>query len=236
MDTPAACGTSRRLTGRIGRVLVGLALVSLPATAGGSRPDATTGGSPIPATTSQTSLSSSPGSGFQVVDNTIVDGSGQPFVVHGIGRPSLEWACSGQAVTGTAGIPATDFAMMAGDWKANSVRLPLNQNYWLSALGVTVAGQNRCLNYVKTVKQAVASAEAAGLAVILDLHWSDSGDAQSSNVGQKCMTDRNSLAFWRSVAQTFGSDLRVMFELYNEPHDVPWPIWRDGGSFTCTDG
>ncbi|MBV8526706.1 MAG: cellulase family glycosylhydrolase, partial [Candidatus Dormibacteraeota bacterium] len=78
--------------------------------------------------------------------------------------------------------------------------------------------------------------EAAGLTVILDLHWSDEGDLTSTSVGQKCMPDRNSVDFWKSVAAHYASDPRVMFELYNEPHDTPWSVWRNGGTFTCNDG
>jgi hypothetical protein len=99
-----------------------------------------------------------------------------------------------------------------------------------------VAPAERCPGYISTVRSVVASAEASGLVVILDLHWSDEGNPLSTVVGQKCMSDQGSLTFWASVATTFGADPRVMFELYNEPHDVPWSVWRDGGVFTCTDG
>src|SRR5262249_18364806 len=89
---------------------------------------------------------------------------------------------------------------------------------------------------VATVRQAVTDAEAAGLVVILDLHWSDAGNPLSTSVGQKCMADQDSIAFWRSAAATFGTDPSVMFGLYNEPHGAPWSIWRDGGTFMCTEG
>ncbi|MGZ5302250.1 MAG: cellulase family glycosylhydrolase [Actinomycetota bacterium] len=34
------------------------------------------------------------------------------------------------------------------------------------------------------------------------------------------------------MAETFGGDPAVLFDLYNEPHDVSWSCWRDG----CTVG
>jgi aryl-phospho-beta-D-glucosidase BglC (GH1 family) len=43
------------------------------------------------------------------------------------------------------------------------------------------------------------------------------------------MADMNSITFWSEVAATYKNDGRVMFELYNEPHDVPWNIWKSGG-------
>jgi len=45
------------------------------------------------------------------------------------------------------------------------------------------------------------------------------------------MPDGDSLVFWRSVAQRYANRPGVIFGLYNEPHDVSWGCWRDGG---CT--
>src|SRR6185436_9003146 len=58
---------------------------------------------------------------------------------------------------------------------------------------------------------------AAGLVVILDLHWSAAdGDGPS---GQRQMADADhGPRFWRSVAARFRDRRRVMFDLYNEPH------------------
>jgi hypothetical protein len=44
------------------------------------------------------------------------------------------------------------------------------------------------------------------------------------------MADVNSVQFWREVAARYANNSRILFELYNEPHDVSWPVWRDGGS------
>jgi hypothetical protein len=43
------------------------------------------------------------------------------------------------------------------------------------------------------------------------------------------MADSNSVTFWTSVAAKYKDDGHVLFELYNEPHDVSWETWRDGG-------
>ena len=71
-----------------------------------------------------------------------------------------------------------------------------------------------------------------GLDVILDLHWSDKGVlggcAPTGGCQQK-MPDANSVTFWSEVATQYQGDGRVMFELYNEPHDVSWPVWKSGG-------
>ena len=36
-------------------------------------------------------------------------------------------------------------------------------------------------------------------------------------------------AFWTSVATAFRGDGSTVFDLFNEPHDVSWTCWRDGG-------
>ncbi|MGD0678806.1 MAG: glycoside hydrolase family 5 protein [Polyangiaceae bacterium] len=124
-------------------------------------------------------------------------------------------------------------------WCANVVRIPLNQDFWLSDSPVYDA------NYAATVDTQVQWAEQAGLDVILDLHWSDRGDA---TVMQKCgcvtnsgstacsgdcqqpMADSRSITFWGQLAAKYASDSQVLFELYNEPHDVAAAVWQSGGA------
>jgi aryl-phospho-beta-D-glucosidase BglC (GH1 family) len=119
---------------------------------------------------------------------------------------------------------------MAG-WKANVVRIALNQDFWLQGSSVYSA------TYAQTVDQQIQWAEAAGMDVIVDLHWSDKGDF-ANTAAQQRMADAHSLTFWQEVATKYKGDGRVLFELYNEPHDVPWSVWLSGGAsgdgFTVT--
>ena len=87
-------------------------------------------------------------------------------------------------------------------------------------------------SYIDTLDNAVAWAEMAGMDVILDLHWSDRGVLGGCNPANGCqqlMPDANSATFWSQVATHYKDDGRVMFELYNEPHDVDWRTWKSGG-------
>jgi len=54
--------------------------------------------------------------------------------------------------------------------------------------------------------------------VILDLHWLTMGQTNSS--------DSSSPTFWTSVAKKYAGDGRVMFELFNEPHDISTSQWK----------
>jgi hypothetical protein len=152
--------------------------------------------------------------GYHVVGNQVLDKNGAPHFFHGVDRPSLEFSSSGENIS------AGDFRLMAG-WKANVVRIALNQDYWLEGGGAS---------YQQTVLQAVEWAKQAGMDVILDLHWSDKGQLGSSSIGQQKMADANSILFWQGVAAAYKQDGRVLFELYNEPHDITWDVWLNGGN------
>lgn len=157
--------------------------------------------------------------GYYVNGNTVCTSDGRPHLFHGVARPSLEWSSGGE------GLSAADFRRMAS-WKANVVRVALNQDFWLAASPLHDA------NYPGMVDAVVTWAEAAGMDVILDLHWSDRGVLGSCPRTSHCqqrMADANSVTFWSEIARHFAGDGRVMFELYNEPHDVSWDVWLNGG-------
>jgi endoglucanase len=161
--------------------------------------------------------------GYYVNGNTVCTPGGAVHEFHGVDRPSLEWSPQGQNLS------ASDFQLMAG-WNANVVRIAMNQDLWLSD------SPQYSPTYAATVDQAVTWAEQAGMDVILDLHWSDEGvlgscvsSTRSDHTCQQLMADTNSITFWSQVASIYKNDGRVLFELYNEPHDVSWDVWKSGG-------
>lgn len=58
-------------------------------------------------------------------------------------------------------------------WRINVVRVPLNEHCWLAVNGVNAAYSG--LNYINAIKGYVNTIRSAGLAVILELHWSRAG-------------------------------------------------------------
>ncbi len=158
--------------------------------------------------------------GYYVNGNTICSADGRAHLLHGVDRPSLEWSSTGDSLS------LADFRLMAS-WNANVVRIALNQDFWLAASPLHDP------SYASLVDSAVGWAETAGLDVILDLHWSDAGvlgGCSPSSGCQQPMPDANSVAFWSEVAARYKNDGRVLFELYNEPHDVSWDVWKSGGT------
>jgi endoglucanase len=169
---------------------------------------------------------------YTVKGNQIVNSAGVPVIVHGVNRSSLENSCTGATVTGReTGIPASDFATIHNNWNATVVRLPLDQDFWLT----------NCHDYRATVRRAVREIEANHMVAILDLHWWTVPAAPKFATAAQavCMPNSNSLLFWRQVAKQFRFHPDVWFELYNEPDPRAetiadqWHAWLAGGPVSC---
>ena len=111
-------------------------------------------------------------------------------------------------------------------WHANTVRVPLNEDCWLAINGAPAKYSGSA--YQSAIAQFVSLLRQNGLYVVLDLHWNAGGGNTAWSQQQMADAD-HAPAFWTSVADTFKSDLGVVFDLYNEPHDISWGCWKDGG-------
>jgi len=180
-----------------------------------------------------------------VSGNQLVDGSRAPVQLRGVNVSGLEFVAiqgwdPGNPWGGQTGDATPKWSLIKG-WGANAVRLPLNEASWLglscadlggSSVTVNSGGQqvqdtpgqiiaaDPGHNYQATVKQSVSDANAAGLYVILDLHWAapDSNGTPACPTVQNAMADADhSLNFWTSVANAFRGNPAVLFEPFNEP-------------------
>jgi hypothetical protein len=119
-------------------------------------------------------------------------------------------------------------------WKANAVRVPLNESCWLGVDGVRP--QYGGAAYRQAIAAFVSRLRQAGMAVVLELHWA--GPGTTPETGQRPMPSRaRTPEFWRQVADAYKADQGVVFDLFNEPfpdgnRDTPeaWRCWRDGGA------
>jgi endoglucanase len=163
--------------------------------------------------------------GHELVDGP---GSGRPVPLLGVNRSGLEYACiQGWGFFDSPHPDEIDSpAMIAAmkSWRINAVRVPLNEDCWLG-LG-TPAGRGGA-PYRSIVARYVHALVAAGLYVVLDLHWTAPAGVKAT--GQEPMPDADHApAFWRSVARTFKGDHALVFDLFNEPYGVDWSCWRSG--------
>ena len=160
----------------------------------------------------------------------LVDGAGRGHTVQlrGVNRSGLEYACiQGWGFFDSPHPDQIDDASMIAAmkaWDINAVRVPLNEDCWL---GVNAPARFSGPAYRRIVRRYVAALNAAGLYVILDLHWAAPGRYPAT--GQIPMADADHApAFWRSVAKTFKSDHALIFDLFNEPYGISWSCWRSG--------
>jgi endoglucanase len=182
--------------------------------------------------------------GLHANANRILDGSDKAVRLIGVNHSGTEYACVGggtQDASGYAIWEPTDFGTRAAyltavkSWHANTVRVGLNEACWLGLDGVNPTYTGAA--YRRSIADFVTMATSAGLAVILELHWSSPGNgSQFVPHGQAPMPDRDHTpALWRDLADTFKGNSAVVFDLFNEPYphwnqdaDDAWVCWRDG--------
>jgi len=167
----------------------------------------------------------SPALSVSVQGNHFVNGNGNTIQLRGVNVSSLQgtpiqgWSPD-NPWGGQTGDPTPNWNTIKG-WAVNVVRIPLNDQSWLN-LTCTEARTSNTKdadpgnNYQQTVIQSVQDATAAGLYVILDLHWSAPGNICALEQGQMADAD-HSITFWSQIATTFKTYPNVMFELFNEP-------------------
>lgn len=169
---------------------------------------------------------------ISVEGSVLVDGSGEPIRLHGVNRSGSEYMCvEGHGVFDG---PVSDASIEAmASWNVNVVRVPLNEQCWLGVTGIPETFSGAA--YRDSIAAFTARLNDRGLAVILELHWSAPETVLAD--GQRPMPDRDHTpAFWRQLAERFGDNPSVLFDLFNEPFpdhnadtDEAWRCWRDGG-------
>jgi hypothetical protein len=160
-----------------------------------------------------------------VVGTQILDSKKHPVLLRGVNAASLEWSSNGEGHI----LDTVNTAIR--DWHANIVRVPLSQDRWF---GKAPEQKDDGVAYRALVKQVVDACAAQNCYVLLDLHWSDAGE-WGQQIGQHVMPDANSVLFWKDCAKIYKNQPAVLFDLYNEPHDVSWDVWLNGGDVTEND-
>jgi hypothetical protein len=143
---------------------------------------------------------------LHVVGNQLQTMSGKPVWLQGVAIPSLEWSGAGEHVLQSIGVAIKD-------WKANCIRLPVRETFWS---GHGPYQKDGGMLYRQTIDDAVNLCAANGAYLVLDLH-----DFRAP--------EQKHIDFWKDAAAKYKNHPAVLFELFNEPHDLPWDAWRNGG-------
>jgi endoglucanase len=134
---------------------------------------------------------------LHVKGNRVVDRSGQPIQLRGM---SLFWSQWSEFYV------AKNVDVMVDDWKATLLRAALgveNEGGYLADPDANVA----------KVRALVDRAIARGIYVIIDWHDHHAQDHSAQ-----------ATAFFKKMAESYGKQPHVIFEIYNEPVDVSWSV------------
>ncbi len=155
---------------------------------------------------------------YHVYGTNVVNPDGKTITLRGVAKNGLEYSAKGYQDE----LPTYE-AMKR--WGANVVRIPLATTYGVSAMCKYDA------NYIKIVDRIVQYGQKLKMLVLLDNHFSTQGRTCGNggwSTNQK-MPDRYSLDFIKMLAKRYKNRPYVALDLHNEPHDISWDVWRNGG-------
>jgi hypothetical protein len=130
---------------------------------------------------------------------------GREVWLQGVNVPSLEWNVKGERIL-------LSVVTAIEGWKANVIRLPVNDAYWFGRKGQTDGGES----YRALVDEAVMAAANRGAYLVLDLHTFRA-------------PRKEYLVFWTDAATRYKNHPAVLFDIMNEPHGMTWEVWKNGG-------
>jgi len=140
---------------------------------------------------------------LSVSGSQMLDQHGNVAVLRGM---SLFWS---QANVGSPFYNADVVNWLAEDWHANVIRAAMGiEGDWSENEKAYLSDPTTNKNRVKAV---VDAAIAKGIYVIIDWHDHAAENHQSQ-----------AISFFTEMAQTYGDHPNIIYEIYNEPLDIPW--------------
>ncbi len=136
----------------------------------------------------------------------VATSDGREVWLQGVAIASLEWSAGGDNILKSVTNALTE-------WRSNVIRLAVKSDFWF---GHGPWQSDGGVSYRALVDEVVKQTQARGVWVVIDLHEYRAPEQRHAD-------------FWRDVATRYANHPGVIFGLLNEPHDVPWKIWRDGG-------
>lgn len=143
---------------------------------------------------------------LRVVGADIRTFAGKRVWLQGVAIPSMEWTAAGEHVLESVRVAFRD-------WGANCIRLPIREHFWA---GTGPYQKDGGAGYRQLVADVVNLAAARRAYTVLDLHCFRAPGKEHAE-------------FWRKAAGRFKNNAAVLFELFNEPHDISWDVWQRGG-------
>ncbi|WP_197454453.1 glycoside hydrolase family 5 protein [Stieleria varia] len=144
---------------------------------------------------------------LKVVGNRLHDPDGREVWLQGVNAGGLETLPQDKQAIKSV-VVAID------DWKANCVRVPMNEAFWYGRSPYQKDGGKE---YRQTLDQIITLAANRSAYIVIDLHRFRAPKPEHAD-------------FWKDFAAAYKDHPAVLFDIFNEPHDVTWEQWRNGGS------
>jgi hypothetical protein len=165
--------------------------------------------------------------------NQLQDSAGHPVVLRGVDLSGLESYPTG--LTGDASQVLRSVDVALNDWHANLLRLTVYPDFWFGhdqGVGLGAAADGGAA-YRDLVDQIIGKAQADNANVMLAVWGSDMGHPGAAPALHD-MPDNGTTQFWTDAtygaARIYANNAAVLFDPFNEPHDVSWAQWRNGGT------
>ncbi len=139
-------------------------------------------------------------------------------ILRGVNIASLEWTSAGDNVP-------QSLEHVIDVWGANLARIPLSQDRWF---GKAPEQTDDGSSYRKIVDRLVEISMEKASYLLLELHWNNA-DEWGQHIGHHRMPDNNSMTFLKDLAKAYANKPSVLIGTYNEPHDISWDVWLNGG-------
>ncbi len=143
---------------------------------------------------------------LKAVGNRLEDPEGHEVWLQGVNAGGLETLPQDLQVIKSV-VVAID------DWKANCVRLPMNEAFWY---GRSVYQNDGGKGYRDIIAQIITLAANRGTYIAIDLHRFRAPKPEHAD-------------FWKDFAALYKDHPAVLFDVFNEPHDISWEVWKNGG-------
>ena len=149
---------------------------------------------------------------LQARGNRLVDAkTGKEVWLQGAAVPSLEWGPGGDHILESV-------TNLVEKWNVNVVRLAVHSSYWFGR-GKWQNPKTGVASYRGLVDQVADYLQRRGKYLVLDLHEYRAAKPHHA-------------AFWLDASTRYKNHPGVIFGLLNEPHDISWEVWRNGGLTT----
>jgi hypothetical protein len=152
-------------------------------------------------------------------------------LLRGVNRSGMEYSePDHEGFASAAGICGAELRHIARAWRANIVRIPINQDWVLRGRGGHPAA-----TYLRDLDRIVRWAASNGMYTLLDLQWLDADRPFGANRQfVPPLPNPESTGMWEQLALRYRDEAAVLFDVFNEPHDRmlddPYPLWRADGT------